>query len=97
MADVTLRTFGNVAFSTVSSSASSVAIVAARANRKKLIIVNTSTAILYLDFTGGTATATTAHGYQMASNTNLVLDGYTGPVSGIWASANGQANITEIY
>ena len=95
MADVQLRTYGSATQTSVASSASSVSLIAANSSRKKLIIVNTSTAILYLDFTGGTATATTAHGYQMASNTNLVLDGYTGSVSGIWASANGQANITE--
>lgn len=95
MADAQLRTYGTATFASVSSSAASKSIVAANANRKKLILVNTSTAILYLDFTGGTATATTAHGYQMAANTNLVLDGYTGAVSGIWASANGQVNVTE--
>lgn len=95
MAEVTLRTSNAVSFSTVASSASSVTIVAANLNRRKLIIANTSTAILYLHFTGGTATATTAHGYQMAANTNLVLENFTGAISGIWASANGQANITE--
>jgi hypothetical protein len=89
------RTYGTVTFTTVSSSASSKTIIAANPRRRKLILVNTSTAILYLNFTGGTATATTAHGYQMASNTNLILDNYTGPVSGIWASANGQVNVTE--
>ncbi len=97
MADVQLRTFGNTTFTSVSSSASSKTIIAANPRRKKLILVNTSTPILYLDFTGGTATATTAHGYQMASNTNLVLDGYTGAISGIWAAANGQVNVTEFY
>lgn len=95
MAEIELRTSGSVTFTTVSSSASSKSIVGANAKRRKLILCNTSTAILYLDFTGGTATATTAHGYQMAANTNLVLDGYTGPISGIWASANGQVNVTE--
>lgn len=96
MSEVTLRTSGRAVQTSIASSATSVSLVAANPARRKLIITNTSTAILYVDFTGGTATATTAHGYQMASNTNLVLDNYTGPVSGIWASANGQANITEI-
>lgn len=90
------RTFGSVTYSSVGSSASSVALVAANPNRKKLIIQNTSTAILYVDLTGGTATATTAHSKQMASNTSWELDNFTGAVSGIWASANGSANITEI-
>lgn len=94
--DVQLRTYGFVTFTSVSSSAASKTIVAANANRKKLILCNTSTAILYVDLTGGTATATTAHSIQMAANTTFVLDGYTGPVSGIWASANGQVNVTEI-
>jgi hypothetical protein len=32
----------------------------------------------------------------MAANTNLELVGFTGAVDGIWASANGQANLTEL-
>lgn len=91
-------------FSTVASSASSVAIVANNPQRRGLTITNTSTAILYLNLLGGTATATTAHSIQIASNGRYDLPAfegngntecYTGAITGIWASANGQANVTE--
>lgn len=82
----------------VASSASSVTILAANPNRRGASIANTSTAILYLRLNdaGGAATATTAHSVQMASNTYFEVPfGYTGVITGIWASANGQANVTE--
>ncbi len=82
----------------VASSATSVTIIARNAMRKGVSIANTSTAILYLrlDESGGAATATTAHTVQMASNTYYEVPyGYTGPITGIWASANGSANVTE--
>lgn len=95
MAEVTLRTFANATQTSVASSASSVALIAANKARKALIIQNTSTAILYVLFGGGTATATTAHSVQLAANTSYAIEGFTGAVSGIWAAANGQANMTE--
>lgn len=82
--------------STVASSATSVTLVAGNARRKRVFICNTSTAILYVLLGGGTATTTTAHSIQMAPNTTVELVGYTGAISGIWASANGSANITEL-
>lgn len=84
----------------VASSATSVTLLGSvNRKRKRLFIANTSTAILYLKLCGETisaATATTAHSIQMAANTNIELVAYTGTISGIWASANGQANITEL-
>lgn len=96
MAEVSLRTAGSATLTSVASSASSVALLGANTKRKTLIIQNTSTAILYVLLGGGTANATTAHSIQMAANTNVILEGFTGAVSGIWASANGQANLTEL-
>src|SRR5687767_6181472 len=96
MAEVTLNKFSDVVLTSVASSASSVSLVAARPEREGLIIQNTSTAILYILLGGGTATATTSHSVQIASNAYFDLGGFTGAVSGIWASANGQANITEL-
>lgn len=80
----------------VASSASSVAMVAANPNRLDCWITNKSTAILYVLLGGGTATATTAHSIQMASNTNIHLGNFRGAISGIWASANGSAQVTEL-
>lgn len=89
----------------VSSSASSVTILANNAARRGATIQNTSTAILYLRLDGATATATTGHSVQVAPNTRYEIPTfnaanerdavYTGVITGIWASANGQANITE--
>lgn len=83
--------------STVGDSASSVTILAANAQRKGASIVNTSTAILYLHMAGGTATATTAHHVQLAQNAYFEVPfGYTGAITGIWASdAGGSANVAE--
>ena len=82
----------------VASSATSVTILAANPHRRGASIANASTSILYLRLqdAGGAATATTAHTVQMPSNTYFEVPfGYTGIITGIWASANGQANITE--
>jgi hypothetical protein len=96
MSQFTLRTTDLVSVTTVASSASSVSLISANTKRKGLTIQNTSTAILYALLGGGTATATTAHSVQIPSNGYYEVPyGFTGAVSGIWASANGSANITE--
>mgnify|MGYP007125623610 CR=1 FL=1 len=95
MAEVRLRTSGTASQTSVESSGTSVSLIAANKQRKSILIQNTSTAILYVLFGTGTATATTAHSLQMAANTSYLVEGYTGALTGIWASANGQANLTE--
>ena len=62
MAEVTLRTFADTVHTSVASSATSVALIAANTRRKAIIFQNTSTAILYIYLNGaaGAATATTA-------------------------------------
>lgn len=84
----------------VSSSTDSQTLFTANADRNNLIITNASTAILYVRLTppGVTtaATSTTGHSFQMATLTTMVLGPYRGAATGIWASANGQANITSI-
>lgn len=84
------------AITSVASSTSSVTLLASNTARKGASIQNTSTAILYVLLSSGTATATTSHSVQMASGTYYEIPfGYTGAITGIWASANGQANMTE--
>lgn len=96
MSEVTLRSSGAVTVTTVASSASSVTLVAANSKRRGLIITNASTAILYVLFGGGTATATTAHSVQIPTLGTYTLPfPFTGAVTGIWASANGSAQMTE--
>lgn len=81
---------------TVSSSASSKALIAANPDRNRLIITNASTAVLYVLLGGGTATATTAHSWRLASLASKDFGAFRGAVSGIWASANGSAQVTEL-
>lgn len=90
------------ALATVASSASSVTILAANAGRRGATIYNESTAILYLGFTSS-AVSTSSYTVQIPPNvgTNTVAYyevpfGYTGQINGIWASANGNARVTEI-
>lgn len=96
MSEVRIRTSDTPVLSSVASSASNVDLVAARPGRKTLIIQNTSTAILYVRLGTAAATATSGHSIQLASNAYVVIEGYAGAATGIWASANGQANITEL-
>lgn len=96
MSEFSLRTSNAVSVTTVASSASSVSLLAANTRRAGVSVQNTSTAILYLLVGGGTATITTAHSIQIPSNAYWEAPyGFTGALSGIWASANGSANITE--
>lgn len=80
----------------VASSASSVSLIGANPERNELIITNASTAILYVLLGGGTATATTAHSWQIPTLGSVNFGKFRGAVSGIWASANGSAQITEL-
>ncbi len=90
------RSSGVATVTSVASSASNVTLLAAsRASGR--YIFNDSTQILYVKF-GATATASSytvqigAGGYYEFPNTPL----YMGRVDGIWASANGNARITEV-
>lgn len=84
----------------VASSASSVSLLAANNARKGATITNDSTAILYLKL-GATASTTS---YTVTLNGAVAAPfvyyevpyGYVGAIDGIWASANGNARITEL-
>lgn len=80
----------------VASLASSVIILASNANRRGVSIMNDSTSILRLSFT---TPATTASSFiTMQPGSFLLLDQQlivTNAIYGIWASANGTAQITE--
>lgn len=83
------------ALTQVASSTSSVAVLAANANRKEGLIFNNSTANLYLAFTG--TASTTAFTVKLTTNTAYALPTplYKGVISGIWDAANGTAQVTE--
>lgn len=82
--------------SSVAASATSVPLLAANPDRASASVYNESTSVLYLAL-AATASATAytvaipASGYY-----ELVAPAYTGAISGIWASANGNARITEV-
>lgn len=79
----------------VSGSASSVTLLASNAARRKAIIVNDSSATLYIKF--GTTASTTSYSvpplgpYEAWEETV-----YTGRIDGIWSSATGTARVTEV-
>jgi hypothetical protein len=80
----------------VASSATSVTVLAANANRKGLSISNISTSKLYLSFS---TPATTANCFiEVPSGAFLLLDQQMiigSAIYGIWASANGAVQVTE--
>lgn len=82
--------------SSVASSATSVTILASNANRRGISIANDSTATLRLSFT---SPATSANAFMvMQPGSFLLLDQQlivTNAIYGIWASANGTAQVTE--
>lgn len=80
----------------VPSSATSVQVLAANTNRKSFGVSNVSTAKLYLSYS---TPATTANAFvEIPAGAYLPPDPqlkYTGAIYGIWASANGSAQVTE--
>jgi hypothetical protein len=81
----------------VASSASSVQIIAASDAfaRMGVSIYNDSTAVLYLLLSAATA-STSAYTVQMAAASYYEVPyNYVGEINGIWASANGNARVTE--
>lgn len=81
--------------STVASSATNVTLLAANALRLGATVWNESTQVLYLKL-GATASATSYAAQLAAGAYYEVPFRYTGIIDGIWASANGNARVTEL-
>lgn len=79
---------------TVASLATTQSFSVSNAAYKLRTVFNESTSILYLAY-GGTATIT-AYTVQIAPGGFFIEDKYTGVMSGIWATANGNARITSV-
>jgi len=80
----------------VSSSATSVTVLASNASRRGMSFWNNSTATLYLS-ASGTATVANAM-FAVPPQGLLILDQqliFTGAITGIWSAANGSVNVTE--
>lgn len=82
--------------SSVAGSASSVTLLASNANRRLATIFNDSTAILYVKF--GATASTSSYTVQMGPSAYFEIPQpvYSGIIDGIWASATGNARITEL-
>ncbi len=84
----------------VAGATSSTTLLAANVSRIGAIITNDSSAILYIDLTGGTA-STTSYSIVLDGAASSPFEayevpfGYTGLITGIWASATGNARVTE--
>lgn len=83
------------AVTSVASSASNVTLLASNANRRGATIFNDSSAILYVKL-GATASTSSFTAKLIQDAYYEVPFGYTGIIDGIWASATGNARITEI-
>lgn len=84
------------ATTTVASSATVVPILAANPRALIRAVFNESTAVLYLKY--GTAASATSYTTQVAAGGFYAFPPgpiYTGDVTGLWASANGNARVTE--
>ena len=82
----------------VADTASSTTLLAANADRAGATIANDSTAVLYLLLGSGTASATNYTVRMVQHAYYEVPFGYTGTITGIWASdpGDGAARVTEI-
>ena len=81
--------------SNVASSASSVTLLASNTLRRGATIYNDSTQVCFVKF--GTTASNTSFTVRLASQDYYEVPfGYTGRIDGIWASANGNARVTEI-
>lgn len=91
---------GTGASNNVASSATNVTILAANVARLGGTVANDSTAILYLKL--GASSSATSYTVQMAGSTSLGISyyelpyKYSGIVTGTWASATGNARVTEL-
>lgn len=86
----------NAVTSNVASSASSVTLLAQRQGRVGFCVYNDSTQVLYVKY-GTTASATSYTVQVIAGGFYECPFEYSGRVDGIWASANGNARLTEVF
>ena len=93
---IQVRNGGTGTTSNVASSATNVTLLASNMNRRTMTIYNDSTQVLFVKF-AATASAT-SYTFQMGPGAyyEMPIGFYSGIIDGLWASANGNARITEI-
>ena len=86
---------GRANATTATSATTDAILLPARSDRRSATIFNDSTAVLSVRY-GFDAASTSVYSEQVAAGATIPIPaGYTGEVHGVWASANGQARITE--
>ena len=86
----------------VAGSATSVTLLAANNNRKTVLIVNDSTSGLYIAWSSNAASTSNYSIFLRGkiednlASTSFSGEDYSGQITGIWATANGFARITEV-
>lgn len=86
----------NANITSVASSASDVLLLAANPGRAGAVIWNDSTAILFVSL-GTSAASNASYTVQVASQAGYTVPAvWLGMIRGIWASANGNARVTEL-
>lgn len=81
---------------TVAASATPVTLLAANAARQGAVITNRSTAILYFLLGAGTVSSTNYTGLLNNGDSFVLNRGdFTGLITGLWAAATGDAQVTE--
>ena len=81
----------------INSSASSVTLLSSNSSRQGAVFYNNSTQICYVKF--GTTASSIDFTIVMDSKAIFIIDSnpiYTGRLDGIWASANGTMQVTEL-
>ena len=90
----TVSSVGSVSnVTTVASSSTNVQLLPANASRISAKIFNDSTEILYVK--EGSLSSTSSFTWQLLSGEAVVINDYSGLITGIWSAANGDAKITE--
>ena len=88
---------GAATLTSVAASASSTSILAANTARRSFSVYNDSSAVLYLKL--GATASTSSYTVQVAAGGFYECPAawyYQGAVDGIWASATGNARVTEV-
>lgn len=92
---VSISAAGSSTQTSVAGSATTVNLLSANSLRKGATVFNDSSSILYLKL--GSAASITSYTVQMAASSYYEIPfGYSSGIDGIWASATGNARITEI-
>lgn len=76
------------------TSTTSATVLASNSSRKKAVIINESSAILYVKY--GTTASATSYSYMLEPNDTLEETNYTGRIDAILASGTGNAQTTEL-